>query len=160
MSLVRTLNINKFIHGILIATISEGDLTLLEQEWEKVQHQTLWSLQNCFMSPNNDNGHDAHPPSLFPQESTLPSATDSSSTPPPSLQDHQTRNGSSNPGLGPSMQSSNPSTPTNVARGEESFLDDHRHQEGEDTPGPVSEDVNTSEDPSFLDPTPDPTSAT
>ena len=33
------------VHG------SEGDLTLLERDWEKVQHQTLWSLQNCFMSP-------------------------------------------------------------------------------------------------------------
>ena len=32
------------VHG------SEGDLTLLEQEWEKVHHQTPWSLQNCFMS--------------------------------------------------------------------------------------------------------------
>ena len=85
------------VHG------SEGDLTLLEQDWEKVQCQTLWSLQNCFMSSNNDNGHDAHRPSLSPQESTLPSATGSSSTTPPSLQDHQAHNGSSNPGLGPSM---------------------------------------------------------
>ena len=35
------------VHG------TEGDLTTLEQDWDKVQHQTLWSLQHCFMSSNN-----------------------------------------------------------------------------------------------------------
>ena len=71
------------VHG------SEGDLTLLERDWEKVQHQTLWSLQNCFMSPNKDDGREMHPPPLSLQEPTLPSA--GSSSPSPSLlnQDHQ-----------------------------------------------------------------------
>ena len=32
---------------------SENDLTILEQEWDKVQDQTLWTLENCYiMSPN------------------------------------------------------------------------------------------------------------
>ena len=33
---------------------SENDLTILEEEWVKVQNQTLWSLQDYYniMSPN------------------------------------------------------------------------------------------------------------
>ena len=29
---------------------SEADLTILERDWDKIQQQTLWSLQNCYMS--------------------------------------------------------------------------------------------------------------
>lgn len=32
---------------------SESDLTILKRDWDKVHQQTLWSLQNCYMSPNN-----------------------------------------------------------------------------------------------------------
>ena len=125
------------VHG------SEGDLTLLERDWENVQHQTLWSLQNYFMSPNKDDGREMHPPPLSLQEPTLPSA--GSSSPSPSLlnQDHQAPSetstpsilpgpqilsgpGSSSPGLGSPMHSSKPSTAANPVNGEESFLDNHQ----------------------------------
>ena len=32
------------VHG------TESDLVTLEQHWDSVQTQTLWSLQNCYMS--------------------------------------------------------------------------------------------------------------
>ena len=34
------------VHG------SESDLIILDREWDKVHQHTLWSLQNCYMSPN------------------------------------------------------------------------------------------------------------
>ena len=30
----------------------ESDLHILEQDWDKVKVQTLWSLESCYMSPN------------------------------------------------------------------------------------------------------------
>ena len=35
------------VHG------SESDLAVLEELWDKVQDQTLWKLQNCYMPPPN-----------------------------------------------------------------------------------------------------------
>ena len=34
------------VHG------EESDLHILEHDWDKVKVQTLWSLENCYMSPN------------------------------------------------------------------------------------------------------------
>ena len=63
---------------------SEGDLSLLDRDWEKVQHQTLWSLQNCFMSSD---GCDMQPPPPDVQ------AHSSSPTPSHSLLDPQMHTG-------------------------------------------------------------------
>ena len=35
------------VHG------SEGDLAKIEQAWDKVQSQTLWTLQDCYMPANS-----------------------------------------------------------------------------------------------------------
>ena len=119
------------VHG------SEDDLILLERDWERVQQQTLWSLQNCFMSLNITDGHDDHgmhtPAPTLPQESSLPSAGSPSpspapqdhvsSTPSPTLLDPQVLSKSSSPEL---THPSKPSTPTNLANGEKPFLDNHQ----------------------------------
>ena len=53
-----------FLHG------NEGDLSLLDRDWEKVQHQTLWSLQNCYMS--SDGCDIQHPPADVQTHSRSP----------------------------------------------------------------------------------------
>lgn len=119
------------VHG------SEGDLTLLERDWERVQQHTLWSLQNYFMSPNSNVSHSMQTSALPPsQETTLPSAGSptpssapldhGSSTPSPILSDPQVLSKSSSPELLSLVHSSKPSTAANLANGEESFLDDHQ----------------------------------
>ena len=41
---------------------SESDLSLLDHDWEKVQNQMLWSLQNCYMYQSSaSNNHNMHP---------------------------------------------------------------------------------------------------
>ena len=50
------------VHG------AESDLIILEQNWEKVQIQTLWSLQNCYM-PSQGNTSTGMTPAL-PQHSS------------------------------------------------------------------------------------------
>lgn len=60
------------VHG------AESDLITLEQNWEKVQTQTLWSLQNCYM-PSQTNISPATTPEL-PQH-TSPAGASSAETP-------------------------------------------------------------------------------
>lgn len=74
----KTLANNKSVWWFVVHG-AEGDLTILEQEWDRVRDQTLWSLQNCYMSPNTTPlGNCASTPSnLLPQTpaNTKPSDT-------------------------------------------------------------------------------------
>ena len=95
------------VHG------TEGDLTLLEQNWEKVQHQTLWSLQDCFMSPSV--GHDVH--SALPDDQV------------PSRQESTTKHGRTmhgTPALAnvPTLQPNHKSVHTSLANAPHSALSD------------------------------------
>ena len=79
------------VHG------SESDLNVLEQSWVKIQSQTLWTLQACYMPADSQpiesiNTHDSSststtkPPSMTQMPSTPTHGSSSTSTTkPPSM---------------------------------------------------------------------------
>ena len=83
------------VHG------AESDLVVLERDWDKVQVQTLWSLQNCYMpsntaQPENNTStldlHTTHvqsPPHTSP-EGAQPEHITVSETDPQTSNEHQT----------------------------------------------------------------------
>ena len=67
------------VHG------SESDLTILEHDWDKVYQQTLWSLQNCYMTTTLPNSNES---------AVITPAANSHTQPPPSPTSSSTNSGS------------------------------------------------------------------
>ena len=114
----------------------------LDAEWEKVQAQTGWKLQCCYMPSKTQPGlSDA---SSDPKQSP----TDENSDPQQSPIDATTNNSESNH---PSTLAPNSSEVNSIQQ---------QIVEGEDTSESASQDVSTISNPSFLDPAQDRSLAT